>query len=391
MKMNLKNIVKKLASDKCTKEEISFLETYLKSNELEELEKLIHDTWNSDAIKNISKHKEDHIWLQIQSKILEKGFNKNNQLIKRYKNKKRYALLKYAAIFIGITLSSVVFYKYTNKVEPTINQVTIEFDDGTTKIIRQTTQQFMINADGTIIAQQKEDKLLYNDIENDVSNEKLVFNTLRVPYGKKFQVVLSDGSQVYLNSGSSLKYPVKFIKGNSREVFLEGEGYFTVAKNKNDFFIVNTNDISTKVFGTQFNISSYDNEASIKVVLVEGSVSVYKTMNADDDDLQNNLKPNQIASYVKAEQKINTDQVDISSHIAWIDGVLLFKNENFNTIIRKLERHYDVSIVNKNTKLKNERFTGRFEIENIDEVLNTFKRTITFSYKKDKNNIIINP
>lgn len=389
MKTNIKNLVKKFISDECSEEEINFLEAYLKSDNTKELEKLIYDKWNATTIKNISKHKEDAIWLSIKSKIPEKYFAIQKQRLKQNKIKKIQTLLKYAAIFIGVTLSSIFFYKYnTNTIKPKLNQVTIEFDDGTTQVVQQTTKQFMVNTDGTIVAHQKEDKLLYNKVKNSANNKELVYNTLRVPYGKKFQVVLSDGSEVYLNSGSSLKYPVKFIKGSNREVFLEGEGYFTVAKDKDGSFIVNTNNINTKVFGTQFNISSFENEENIKVVLVEGSVSVYTT---NDIDSQNILKPNQIATYAKNESKISINQVDIISHIAWIDGVLLFKNETFNTIIKKLERHYNVSIINNNSKLEKEKFTGRFETENIEEVLNTFKRTASFNYKINKKEIIINP
>lgn len=383
MKINLKDIVKKLVSGECTEEELNFLESYLKSDNLKELEKIIHDEWNADTIKSISKHKENDIWLGIKSKILAQKTEK------QYKsNKKIQTLLKYAAMFIGITLFSVVFYKYNNKIGPDLNQITIELDDGTTKTIKPTTKQYITNSNGTIVAQQNENKLIYDEIKDHVDDEKLVFNTLHVPYGKKFQVVLSDGSEVYLNSGSSLKYPIKFIKGNIREVFLEGEGYFNITKDKYDSFIVNTNNINTKVFGTQFNISSYENEENIKVVLVEGSVNVYTINNIDS---QNILEPNQIATYSKFEREITTNEVDVSSHIAWIDGVLLFKNENFSNIIRKLERHYDVKIVNNYSKLHNERFTGRFEIENISEVLNTFRKTIAFSYKKKKDEIIINP
>ena len=148
----------------------------------------------------------------------------------------------------------------------------------------------------------------------------LVYNTLYVPYGKKFGVVLSDGSEVYLNSGSTLKYPVKFIQGQSREVFLDGEAYFTVAKHKENSFLVNANNIISKVYGTQFNVSSYDNEAYTQVVLIEGSVGVSSSENSSEFM----LKPNEIAKYIKSNKTLVTNTVDVSSHVAWIDGVLLF-------------------------------------------------------------------
>ena len=132
--------------------------------------------------------------------------------------------------------------------------ITIQLEDGNTQIINENRTSQLIDKNGNVLGQQSGNQLVYN---SDVKNDVLVYNTLTVPYGKQFELQLSDGTNVHLNAGTSLKYPVKFVKGKNREVFLNGEAFFNVAKEVNHPFIVNANEIDVRVLGTQFNISSY--------------------------------------------------------------------------------------------------------------------------------------
>ena len=257
------------------------------------------------------------------------------------------------------------------------------------KVLNTSVTKDLTGKGGEVLAKQNKNTLDYQGLDSE--DGEIVFNILRVPYGKTFQVLLPDQTQVFLNAGSSLRYPNKFQKGRNREVFLEGEGYFKVSKNKNSPFIVKSNGITTEVFGTEFNISSYADDSFTSVVLIEGSVGV-----TDNSEKQSNLKPNLMLKPNEMASKnmgseISIEQVDIAEHVSWIDGTLFFKNESFGSIVKKLQRHYNVVVTNNNKALEEKKFTGRFDIESVEQILKTFQKTNNFSYIITKNNIVINP
>ena len=196
---------------------------------------------------------------------------------KVYKLRKYTRAMKYAAVAI-IFLGIGYFYQlglFSNSIEitsPTEN-ITLELENGNIEIINEDGSSKIVDGQGNILGSQNGTQLVYND-NNHL--ETLVYNTLKVPYGKRSKVYLSDGTVVNLNAGTSLKFPVKFIEGKDREVFIEGgEAYFDVTKDVKHPFIVNTKGIGIRVLGTQFNISSYPEDKDISTVLVEGSVSIY--------------------------------------------------------------------------------------------------------------------
>jgi len=294
--------------------------------------------------------------------------------------------IKYAAailIFLGI---GYVFVMEENQSFIDKEMIVLEMGDGSQQNINIENSKEIKNAEGEVVGAHQKEKIKYIDKEQTI--QKIVFNTLYVPYGKRFQLELSDGSKVFLNAGSKVKYPVRFIKGQKREVFLDGEAYFEVAKNKKDPFIVHANSLITKVYGTEFNVSSYKNDDSETVVLVEGSVGVFTE---DTTKPQTMLVPNQQAYLDKASHLFQTKSVNVQEYIAWKDGKLVFENERFENVVRRLERHYNVKIQNNNATLNDIRFTGAFDIESIDEVLGAFKTYKSFAYKKEKQSIIINP
>lgn len=311
------------------------------------------------------------------------------------RRRKTFFSLKYAAIFIGLICSVSLTYihlgngfKTTEQIE---NQITLELEDGSVKILNKDRNFKIVNKNGLVVGEKEVGKLVYSKKINNQQNKKISYNILTVPYGNRYKIELSDGTLIQLNAGSRLKYPVEFLPKKSRKVYLEGEAYFSVTKNENDAFIVNTDGLNTQVFGTEFNVSSYENDENTNIVLVEGSIGVYSGKDAFDPEIDQYIKPNEMASYHKAEKSLQVKEIDITSHIAWVEGVLFFKNEPFHNILNKLERHYDVEITNNLIEMNNQRFTGMFRIENIDEVLRTFKKTSSFEYEITNSNIIINP
>lgn len=214
-----------------------------------------------------------------------------------------------------------------------------------------------------------------------------MYNTLRVPNGKKFQVTFSDGTKVFLNAGSSIRFPVKFISGVDRKVFLTGEAYFDVAKNK-DPFIVNADNLDIRVLGTQFNVSAYPEDQALRTVLVEGSVELL-TKNFENNT-KTLLLPEQEAIWDKIEESISVAETDISATTAWMNDQLIFRGVAFRDIVKKLERSYNCTIINKNHSLQQEIFTATFnvELESIEQVMAYFSKNSPYQYTIDKDKII---
>ncbi len=375
---HIKKIIFNFFENRSNPEEIQQLAQWVKDNpssfkESAELHYLITRTLEQENAEQYKKELLSKFDQYIQSKRKRKG-----------------AWLRYAAVFIGIIgISTFLFLRNGALKNNGQEEVTIVLDNGTTKELLNKDATGIVSRTNDVIAKQDGSKIIYKkvSIEQDDLDKPLVYNTLKVPYGKKFEVVLSDGTEVYLNSGSSLTYPTAFYAKGPRDVELVGEAYFTVESDSLRPFRVNTKELDTKVLGTQFNFSSYPDDETVQVVLVEGSLSVKRNSNPTSSHLL--LRPNQMASYSMSQKAIQLTDVDVSRYIAWKEGVLYFKNEDFSHITKKLERHYNVSIEIKGDLLKSERYTGRFKTETIEEVLQGFQRIKDFDYKITSDKIIL--
>jgi hypothetical protein len=300
------------------------------------------------------------------------------------------SVLKYAAIIIGVITFSYYFQMKdgleTNShiVE---NYIKLKTGDDRIQLINQEKSQDIVSASGELIGRQEGSKINY--LADSKINE-LIYNELQIPNGKVFNLELSDGTIVNLNSGTKIKYPIKFLKGKKREVFIDGEAYFNVAKDKEHPFIVNAENLAVTVLGTKFNISSYKEDPEIVTVLVEGSVNI-TTMAATDADVV--LKPGMKGSWQKSEHSIATDNVDTNLYVAWMRGELIFKNSNFSTMAKTLERKYNVTIENKNKTLAEKVLTANFNtnIESIEEVLKVIGEIHPFNYIIKNQHILIVP
>lgn len=310
------------------------------------------------------------------------------------KSKRPYILLntiKYAAVFCLIF--GLGYYSSINsesldepqKIIPKSNDIVLTSDDS--KVIlekddNKTDDKKIISKINLI---QKSDQLIY---DNNIDIKELVYHSLKVPYGKRFNIVFSDGSKAYLNSGSIIRYPVKFIEDKKREVFLEGEAFFDVAENKNELFIVNSNGINVEVYGTKFNVRNYSEDFNSDIVLVEGSVGIN---NSEVSELTM-LKPGFKGSVDKENFRVETSKVNTKIYTSWIDGEVIFRNETFSQILKKLERLYNVTIINNKNKLLDEVFNAAIDVENenIEQVLEYFNKIYNIEYQIFNNKIIIN-
>ncbi|MEQ8419287.1 MAG: FecR domain-containing protein [Arenibacter algicola] len=305
-----------------------------------------------------------------------------------FKRKRVFSVAKYAAMLILAVGAIFVFQKERSNpliaLPSTDDQtITLELENGRSVVLKEEAAQDIVSDDGKIIGKQIKKGMQYEDTELS----ELVYNTLKIPYGKKFQVTLSDGTKVYLNAGSSMKFPVKFIQGSERTVFLSGEAYFDVTTSK-DPFIVNAENIDVKVLGTQFNISAYPEDQSMNTVLVEGSVQLLS--NSPGNSTEVLLQPEHEAIWDKAEKQMVVEKADIASTLAWMNGQLIFREVAFKDIIQRLERSYNYTIINNNSSLSEEIFTATFnvDIESIEQVMTYISKNSPYEYIISKNRII---
>jgi ferric-dicitrate binding protein FerR (iron transport regulator) len=169
------------------------------------------------------------------------------------------------------------------------------------------------------------------------AKDVIAYNTMSTPRGGQYQLVLPDGSKVWLNAESSISYPVKFA-GQTRDVSITGEAYFEVAKNPSKPFTVKVNDMTVEVLGTHFNVMGYGDEASINTTLLEGSLKISGGSNSGL------LKPGQQSVYNKTSQAIGISKADTEKALAWKNGNFIFKSDDIKTIMRQLSRWYDVTV-----------------------------------------------
>ncbi len=216
-----------------------------------------------------------------------------------------------------------------------------------------------------------------------------VMNQLVIPYGNQSKIVLSDGTIVWLNAGSRLIYPTLFAD-KIREVFLVGEAFFEVSKNPEKPFVVKTSDLEIKVLGTKFNISAYAEDNVIQTVLKEGSVEIRRS-NAAYFEKGLVLKPNQMAFFNKTLKDTKVYEVDADYYMFWTQGLLSFDEIDFNRIVKKVERFYNISIRFSEATLGSIRISGKLDLkQNRREVLEYLEKvSVTKIEKLNDNQYIV--
>lgn len=241
----------------------------------------------------------------------------------------------------------------------------------------------IIATDGTEI-KNTGTKLEY--IGTGINPSELRYNTLKIPRGGEYFLVLSDSTKVWLNSETTLRYPVQFA-ANIRNVELTGEAYFEVARNEKVPFVVTSGNQKVKVLGTHFNISSYAENEAIFTTLIEGRVEVSLENNPESKLI---LNPSEQSTTSKSGNLIQKRTVDASLFVAWKDGRFVFQDQKLEDIMNTLAKWYDVQVIFDQEKLKQVRFTGNLErYADISEILGKIERTNEVKFAVNKNVITI--
>lgn len=218
-----------------------------------------------------------------------------------------------------------------------------------------------------------------------VQGEGMIYNTMRIPVGGFYQLALSDGSKVWLNSMTEFRFPVAFT-GEERKVYLTGEAYFEVAPNsKHPFIVVTEEGMEVKVYGTEFNMNTYQHGV-VQTVLVSGKVGI--RVNATGKEVM--LAPRQMAEYSEKTGMVRVEDTDPYRYIAWKDGEFVFERETIEEIMERLGRWYDVKVFYENESLKQKRFTGVISrYENIEQVLRLIEGPATLRFEVKGNVVMV--
>lgn len=217
---------------------------------------------------------------------------------------------------------------------------------------------------------------------NERSNKEIAMQEVVVPAGQRINLHLADGTSVWLNSNSRLKYPSAFGK-KTRNVVLDGEAYFEVAHNKKHPFVVQTPQGDIEVLGTTFNIEAYSGDRSFVTSLMEGSVKVKRA------GQQLVLRPSQMAALQK-DGSLKVSPIADYNVYRWKEGIICFRNESFANIMKKFEKYYDVEIRIETPKVRGYAYSGKFyQSDGILYALRVLQRDINFQFVRDKEKHII--
>ncbi len=305
----------------------------------------------------------------VPSRELEYDFSKK-QVVQNPMGKIGRRLIRIAAVFVLIITLGGVFYYFryyrekfpielvkgelTEKGKVILPDGTIsEFETKETRIQQTVMGELTIN-DDTVLLRGKE-----------VESGEPAMAQVIIPYGKRSEIILADGTKIWLNAGSTLSYPVRFT-GNSREVYLSGEAFFEVSTDRSKPFYVITGDLRIKVTGTRFNVTSYNDDIVTQAVLVEGRIEAAKNRLFGRSV---ELSPGERIVYDRKENKMKKDKVDTELYTSWVNGYLILENEPVEEIFKKLERYYDKKIVVEGLSGQY-RFTGKLNLaEDLEKVL----------------------
>ncbi len=374
-------LYEKYLSGKCSEEEQAELENYQDSL------KLNAEVWDN---KTMGDHGE------IKQSIQEKLRNS----IEGHNRIKRFSIWGWqsaAAAILILLISGIYYYqkssdpvlvktgipRFKNDILPGNNKAILTLGDGSKIDLDDAKTGILASESNIDIKKTSQGQLEYtagNQGENPVK-----YNILSTPMGGEYRLVLPDGSKVWLNSGSILRFPTIF-NGPERIVELRGEAYFEIAKNAQMPFRVRTNNaMDIKVLGTHFNVMAYDDEKNINTTLIEGSVEVLKGSG------KTMLKPGQEAILNRGSGNIKVAPADVEQAIAWKNGNFIFYNENIESIMRKVSRWYNVDVFYQGN-LINKDFAGTISRnKNVSELLKMLELTGAVHFSIDGRRITVMP
>lgn len=369
----------------------------LSTEEEKEFEEWIGgNDWNRDFYENVKKNEDSVYRDEDISELSNFAWEKlENKLNPNNPTKGIRVLLIASSIAASILLLFGIYWLFgeiTPNVEqdfqtqdftaPGVEKAILVLEDGTSYDLSEG-NPINLNQGGTTI-KSSGSSISYE--KGRGSSERVPNNKLIIPRGGQFQLTLADGTKVWLNSESSITFPAEFY-GDIRKVELSGEAYFEVMENREQPFQVVSAGQVVQVLGTSFNIHSYPEEPQVQTTLIEGSVHVYLETDPSSSEI---LKPSQQSVWIKAEQRIQTRQVNIEEYISWKNGWFFFNDKPLEKIMMDLSRWYDVDVEFDNADSKQIQFTGKIpRYENLKEVLSLLEKTKEVEFIQERRKIIV--
>lgn len=364
---------------------------FLKGECTEEERNLIID-WYAETEKN-QVDLSDRDYSEMKEELLKVILSYRGP--KLMKIKRNWYAAAAAAVVLCVLSVSFIFYlhskrnsvppvEFTTDILPGKNRATLTLSNGNPVDLSNTQTGHLINDAAVEFYKDKDGSLVYGFSKN--KHGKSVgepnFNILTTPAGGQFNLILPDGSKVWLNASSSIKFPVDFSKAE-RKVYLTGEGYFEISKNKLKPFHVHFGGQTIKVLGTHFNVNTYTDEPVSTTTLLEGKIQIFNQVSTSV------LVPGQQAS-LKDNEKILIKNVDAEREIAWKNGVFEFKANDIKFIMRQLSRWYDVQVIYQG-ELPKDLFTGKIRRNmRLSDALKILSNQ-NIHFKIQKNTIIVLP
>ncbi len=392
----LKDLVEKYIANSCTRQELEQLLSMIENGtDSEGITQTLKEYWEKSGQKSDVRESE----LDIKFALLMQDAKPATPVVPMVSAKRKLRwTIRYAAAVIILCMLSVSAYflfkprqedqisktasihKEKNDVSPGRNTAMLTLANGTT-INLDSAANGALTTQGNAKILNLNGLLSYNTVGNKSS--EVVYNTISTPRGGQYQLMLADGSKVWLNAASSLRFPASFV-GKERKVELLGEAYFEVAKNAAMPFKVKVHGMEVEVLGTHFNINSYDNESMVRTTLLEGSIKINK------DDKSSLLKPGQQAQMNEAGEIKIISNVDVEEAIAWKEGKFQFDKADIHAIMRQLARWYDVEVEYKGNVSSH--FGGTISRDvNLSQVLNMLHLTGEVNFKIEGKKVVVMP
>ena len=386
----LAQIISGHLSGKLTPEEQTFLANWIaqRSENQAFIDGLENEHNLEQKLKAIHEVNRDRLWALTNDKMINKGLIQPPSTVRSLRKWVPYA----AALFIGtLTVSAYFFMKQPNQETSIVNssqpvgmlanknQATLTLSDGRSITLDEARHGIIVGMKG-ITYNDGNPLTNLGDAPNKSSPASLL--ALHIPNGKTYQIVLPDGSRVWLNAASTLKYPAQFTT-QAREVELIGEGYFEIAKDIQRPFTVKIGDHQIRVLGTQFNVNAYPHEKEVVATLVEGSVDVVNT----HAKTSHHLKPGQQARI--HQDAIEITDVNISYYTGWKEGRFTFNREKLSVILRQIERWYDVTFITQARDIDIQ-FWGTLSREvTLTELLKVLEMNTEMKFKQEGRRVIV--
>lgn len=290
---------------------------------------------------------------------------------RRYERRRKLLVVRcVAAVAILFLVSTCVWFvnrggeesqfMFPSEIKPGSLRASLILNDGQEIMLDK--RLSLMESDSSVVLSNEKGELSYRNVRERAGESSV--NTLRVPCGGEYQLMLADGTRVRVNSESELVFPTCF-NSDRREVFLKGEAYFQVAPDSDKPFYVRVNDYIVKVTGTSFNVTSCTDDPCTMTTLVEGKVSVY----GNDSTWNCDLTPGHMLKFDKGTARVTSEECDPRIYTSWIDGEFKFRDMRLEDIMKKLNRWYDFEVAYEEEELKDLRFSGAAEKYNPVEFL----------------------